>query len=104
MAAFVADLAPFAFIFLNTTDLSSIQAGAYSLELFFAAIVLSLKPTGLSLVEDGLKALDLAEELQETGLQYVVDEANIRDHYRGMFVRMETHSRKIGRGLSSRIW
>lgn len=45
-------------------------------------------------------ALDLADVLQEIGLQYVVDEANIRDHYRGMLVGMETHSRKNRQGTS----
>lgn len=44
-------------------------------------------------------ARDLAEELQKIGLQYVVDHsADIRDHYRGMLVGMETHSRKNRQG------
>lgn len=42
---------------------------------------------------------DLAEVLQEIGLQYVVDEADIRDHYRGMLVGMETHARKNRQGV-----
>lgn len=45
-------------------------------------------------------ALDLADVLQEIGLQYVVDKADIRDHYRGMLVGMETHSRKNRQGTS----
>jgi hypothetical protein len=45
-------------------------------------------------------ALNLADVLQEIGLQYVVDEADIRDHYRGMLVGMETHSRKNRQGTS----
>lgn len=44
-------------------------------------------------------ARDLAEELQKIGLQYVVDEsADVRDHFRGMLVGMETHSRKNRQG------
>ena len=43
-------------------------------------------------------ARDLAEILQEIGLQYVVDEADIRDHYRGMLVGMESHARKNRQG------
>lgn len=44
------------------------------------------------------EARELAEVLQEIGLQYVVDRADIRDHYRGMLVGMETHSRKNRQG------
>jgi hypothetical protein len=43
-------------------------------------------------------AVDLAEVLQEVGLQYIVDTADVRDHYRGMLVGMETHSRKNRQG------
>lgn len=43
-------------------------------------------------------ARDLADVLQEVGLQYVVDHADVRDHYRGMLVGMETHSRKNRQG------
>lgn len=48
--------------------------------------------------EDREAARDLAQVLQEAGLQYVVDRADIRDHYRGMLVGMETHSRKNRQG------
>lgn len=47
---------------------------------------------------DRKAALDLADILQEIGLQYVVDEADIRDHYRGMLVGMESHARKNRQG------
>lgn len=47
---------------------------------------------------DRQAALDLADILQEIGLQYVVDEADIRDHYRGMLVGMESHARKNRQG------
>lgn len=48
---------------------------------------------------DRAAARDLAEELQKIGLQYVVDQsADVRDHYRGMLVGMETHSRKNRQG------
>ena len=43
-------------------------------------------------------ARDLADILQETGLQYVVDKADVRDHYRGMLVGMESHARKNRQG------
>lgn len=43
-------------------------------------------------------ARDLADVLQEIGLQYVVDEATVRDHYRGMLVGMESHARKNRQG------
>lgn len=43
-------------------------------------------------------ARDLADILQEIGLQYVVDEADVRDHYRGMLVGMESHARKNRQG------
>ena len=43
-------------------------------------------------------ARDLADVLQEIGLQYVVDKADIRDHYRGMLVGMESHARKNRQG------
>lgn len=46
-------------------------------------------------------AEDLAGVLREIGLQYVVDEStDIRDHYRGMLVGMETHKRKNRQGES----
>lgn len=45
-------------------------------------------------------AKDLADILQEIGLQYIVDKADVRDHYRGMLVGMETHSRKNRQGES----
>ncbi|WP_049947663.1 hypothetical protein [Candidatus Halobonum tyrrellensis] len=51
-AAFGAALAIFAFIFLKTADLSSVQSGGESLQLFLIALVLSLKPTGFSLIVD----------------------------------------------------
>jgi hypothetical protein len=44
-------------------------------------------------------ARSLADILQEIGLQYVVDEADIRDHYRGMLVGMESHARKNRQGF-----
>ncbi|WP_323677581.1 DpnII family type II restriction endonuclease [Halorubellus sp. PRR65] len=44
------------------------------------------------------EAVSLAEVLQEMGLQYVVDRVDIRDHYRGMLVGMETHARKNRQG------
>jgi len=45
------------------------------------------------------EARELAEELRKIGLQYVVEEsADVRDHYRGMLVGMETHSRKNRQG------
>jgi len=44
-------------------------------------------------------ARDLADILQEIGLQYVVDEADVRDHYRGMLVGMESHARKNRQGV-----
>ncbi len=44
-------------------------------------------------------AEDLASVLRDVGLQYVVDEsADIRDHYRGMLVGMESHKRKNRQG------
>jgi hypothetical protein len=43
-------------------------------------------------------ARDLAKVLQKTGLQYVVDKADVRDHYRGMLVGMESHARKNRQG------
>lgn len=43
-------------------------------------------------------ARDLAEVLQEIGLQYVVDTADVHDHYRGMLVGMESHARKNRQG------
>lgn len=51
-------------------------------------------------IDDGDRgaARELAQVLQEAGLQYVVDRADIRDHYRGMLVGMETHSRKNRQG------
>lgn len=48
---------------------------------------------------DRAAAEDLAEVLREIGLQYVVDHsADVRDHFRGMLVGMETHSRKNRQG------
>jgi hypothetical protein len=43
-------------------------------------------------------AEDLADILQKIGLQYVVDTADVRDHYRGMLVGMESHARKNRQG------
>jgi hypothetical protein len=43
-------------------------------------------------------ARDLARVLQEIGLQYVVDRGNVRDHYRGMLVGMQSHARKNRQG------
>ncbi len=48
---------------------------------------------------DREEALDLAGVLQNVGLQYIVDEGNVRDHYRGMLVGMESHARKNRQGL-----
>lgn len=47
---------------------------------------------------DRKAARDLAKVLQRTGLQYVVDKADVRDHYRGMLVGMESHARKNRQG------
>lgn len=47
---------------------------------------------------DRQAARDLAEILQEIGLQYVVNKADVRDHYRGMLVGMESHARKNRQG------
>lgn len=48
---------------------------------------------------DREQARELAEVLREIGLQYVVDTSeDLRDHYRGMLVGMETHSRKNRQG------
>ncbi|WP_132060070.1 DpnII family type II restriction endonuclease [Halorussus amylolyticus] len=48
---------------------------------------------------DRQTAHDLAETLQEIGLQYLVDEsADVRDHFRGMLVGMESHARKNRQG------
>lgn len=43
-------------------------------------------------------ASDLADILQEIGLQYIVDEADVHDHFRGMLVGMESHARKNRQG------
>lgn len=43
-------------------------------------------------------AIDLAGVLQDVGLQYIVDKGNVRDHYRGMLVGMESHARKNRQG------
>jgi len=43
-------------------------------------------------------AADLASVLQDVGLQYIVDKGNVRDHYRGMLVGMESHARKNRQG------
>jgi DpnII restriction endonuclease. len=49
--------------------------------------------------DDRETAEELARVLREVGLQYVVDEsADIRDHYRGMLVGMESHKRKNRQG------
>lgn len=48
---------------------------------------------------DREKALGLASVLQDVGLQYIVDKGNVRDHYRGMLVGMESHARKNRQGL-----
>lgn len=48
---------------------------------------------------DRESAEELAEVLREIGLQYVVEHSSdVRDHYRGMLVGMETHSRKNRQG------
>lgn len=48
---------------------------------------------------DRESAEDLADILQEIGLQYVVENsADVRDHFRGMMVGMESHSRKNRQG------
>jgi flavin-binding protein dodecin len=54
-------------------------------------------------IDDGNrdKAEELAGVLQEVGLQYIVDESeDIRDHYRGMLVGMESHKRKNRQGTA----
>jgi phenolic acid decarboxylase len=43
-------------------------------------------------------ALEIAEVLQKIGLQEIVEEADVEDHYRGMLVGMETHARKNRQG------
>jgi len=49
---------------------------------------------------DREEARDLAEVLQNIGLQYLVDTCgDIRDHFRGMLVGMETHARKNRQGV-----
>jgi len=47
---------------------------------------------------DREEATELAGVLQDVGLQYIVDRGNVRDHYRGMLVGMESHSRKNRQG------
>ena len=47
---------------------------------------------------DREEARSMADILQEIGLQYIVDRADIRDHYRGMLVGMESHKRKNRQG------
>lgn len=44
------------------------------------------------------RATDLASVLQDVGLQYIVNQGNVRDHYRGMLVGMESHARKNRQG------
>ncbi len=44
------------------------------------------------------EARELGRILYEIGLQRIVDEGNVRDHYRGMLVGMESHSRKNRQG------
>lgn len=44
-------------------------------------------------------ALDLAGVLGDVGLQHIVDKGNVRDHYRGMLVGMESHARKNRQGI-----
>ena len=44
-------------------------------------------------------AIDLAGVLQDIGLQYIVDQGNVRDHYRGMLIGMESHARKNRQGF-----
>lgn len=48
---------------------------------------------------DREKALNLAGVLQDVGLQYIVNKGNVRDHYRGMLVGMESHARKNRQGV-----
>ena len=48
--------------------------------------------------DDREAAVDLAGVLQDVGLQYIVDKGNVRDHYRGMLVGMESHARKNRQG------
>lgn len=52
-------------------------------------------------IDDGDReeAVDLAGVLQDVGLQYIVNKGNVRDHYRGMLVGMESHARKNRQGL-----
>lgn len=47
---------------------------------------------------DREQARELAEVLHEVGLQHIVDQGNVRDHYRGMLVGMESHARKNRQG------
>ncbi|WP_436902742.1 DpnII family type II restriction endonuclease [Halovenus halobia] len=47
---------------------------------------------------DREKARDLAGVLRDVGLQYIVDQGNVRNHYRGMLVGMESHARKNRQG------
>jgi hypothetical protein len=48
---------------------------------------------------DRKEATGLAAILREIGLQYIVNNSDdLRDHYRGMLVGMETHSRKNRQG------
>lgn len=47
---------------------------------------------------DRAVATDLASVLQDVGLQYIVNKGNVRDHYRGMLVGMESHARKNRQG------
>lgn len=47
---------------------------------------------------DRAAAVELAEVLHQIGLQRIVDQGNVRDHYRGMLVGMESHARKNRQG------
>lgn len=50
---------------------------------------------------DRARAEDLAEVLHEVGLQRIVEDSeDIRDHYRGMLVGMESHKRKNRQGTA----
>jgi hypothetical protein len=48
--------------------------------------------------DDRDAAQELAAVLHDIGLQRIVDHGNVRDHYRGMLVGMESHARKNRQG------
>lgn len=56
-AAFTAAFALFAAIWLHSADLSTVSSGSQSLEVFLTAVLLSVKPTGFSLLVDVAAAI-----------------------------------------------